>query len=113
MKHDDGADITMQISATVEQLMKRSETYAMLGAAIGLSAQTIGRKMRGEREWTANEIHRLATYFGVSESALYAGPEALFAGAGRRITDAPDPHDRGTTRRYSDDSAVSTLAAVA
>lgn len=73
------SEVDSVISATVEQLMKRTDSYASIGAALGLTAQSVGRRMRGEREWKAAEVRGLATYFGRSVSDFYAGPEALFA----------------------------------
>lgn len=76
--------VTRRISGTVEQLMKRSDTYDTIGAALGITGQSVGRKMRAEREWTAAEAERLALYFKCSVQTIYAGADALFAGVGSR-----------------------------
>lgn len=71
-----------RISAAVDQLMNRADTYETIGAAIGLTAQSVGRKMRGEREWSGAEVARLAAYFAVSSDVLLAGDAGVLAGVG-------------------------------
>lgn len=75
-----------KISAVLKQLMEwRGDTNETIAPVIGCTAQTVGRKRRGERGWAAGEVGLLAAHYGVSEDMFYRGADVLF----RRPGDSP------------------------
>ena len=54
------------IGITINQLMfTHRVTRKMLGDALGISGQTLGRKVRGQISWSLTEIFAIAAYFNI------------------------------------------------
>ena len=59
------------IGITVNQLMfTHRVTRKMLGDALGISGQTLGRKVRGQISWSLAEIFAIAAYFNIEVTDL-------------------------------------------
>ncbi len=85
------------ISAVTHLLMVyRQKSTTDLAAHLRMSVKSLGRRLRGELGWQADEVAAMADLFDVSVLAFYQGPDALMSGA-------------GTTRQYLSDTADPTL----
>lgn len=76
------------VGERVNQLLWRNKmTKRDLGSVLGLEGQSIGRKMRGERTWTLDELLLVARHFGVPLSDLVppAEYEPVLQGRGRSV----------------------------
>lgn len=49
-------------------------TVRQLGEAVGLNETQMSRRMKGSVPWRAQELVRIATYFGVTPGTLYRDP---------------------------------------
>lgn len=83
------------ISATVKGLYSgRSLTADDVARAIKVSHGTMNNRLRCKVPWTADEVQRLALFFGVERDDLYDGMDGIFpgpdGGASSRCTLAPN-----------------------
>ena len=63
--------VDAEVGALVHQLMwEKKITQTALGRAIGADQSTVGRKLRGERKWTLDEMRTVATELGTSVGYL-------------------------------------------
>ncbi|MGW6876191.1 helix-turn-helix domain-containing protein [Streptomyces xanthophaeus] len=54
------------------------ETWTELGAAVGLTTDTVSRRQKGTSAWTIADLGRLGDHWRISPSSLVSGPtEAL------------------------------------
>lgn len=54
------------------------ETWTELGAAVGLTTDTVSRRQKGTSAWTVADLGRLADHWRIAPSSLLTGPtEAL------------------------------------
>ncbi|GGZ89852.1 hypothetical protein GCM10010371_57170 [Streptomyces subrutilus] len=54
------------------------ETWTELGAAVGLTTDTVSRRQKGTSAWTLADLGRLADHWRIAPSSLLSGPtEAL------------------------------------
>ncbi len=75
------------VNATVEALMSvRRESRDSLAAVLGISRNSVWRRLAGQSEWTVSELAVLAAHFGLPAQTFMDGPVALF-GSGRRVSD--------------------------
>ena len=59
------------IGITINQLMfTHRVTRKMLGNILGISGQTLGRKVRGQISWSLAEIFAIAAYFNIEVADL-------------------------------------------
>ncbi len=73
--------VNERIGRAVDMLMTyRQEKRMIVAALLGVSPKTLGRRLSGQLDWTAEEVSLLAEHFDVPVSAFYAGPDALLAG---------------------------------
>lgn len=76
------SDDDRNIGRVVEHLMLRDgEKPTDLALILGNSRKTVVRRISGELDWTATEVRLLAQHYRVPVAVLYAGPDALLAGA--------------------------------
>lgn len=69
------------------ELTRHRLSHAQLGAAVNMSETQIGRRVRGEVEFSATEIRAIAVALGVPVDALLADTSAFDL----RPTKAADP----------------------
>lgn len=75
-------DEALNISRVVRHLMLRAdEDESDIALVIGTSRKTAKRRLSGELAWTAPEVAALARHYHVPVALLYAGEDALLAGA--------------------------------
>ncbi|MFE9934197.1 helix-turn-helix domain-containing protein [Streptomyces sp. NPDC005533] len=55
-------------------LVVTGENWTDLGAAIGLTTDTVSRRQRGYSLWTIADLGRLADHWQIAASSLIAGP---------------------------------------
>jgi transcriptional regulator with XRE-family HTH domain len=70
------SSIAERVAAEVRAEMARQRrTQAELAAAVGLSPQSIGRRLSGEHPFDVEELERAAAWLDVSVSSLLPGRE--------------------------------------
>lgn len=68
--------VDVEIGARVHDYLWRNRVpQNSMAPLIGMSQQSLGRKVRGDSAWTAGELHRLARLLRVSVSWLYGETE--------------------------------------
>lgn len=83
------SDVDTSISGVAEQaILWRKETREQLAKVLGVSTKTLGRRIVGDKPWTAREIALMAEHFGLPISTFYQGPDALFSAATTGATGA-------------------------
>ena len=74
-----------QISAVVDLLMiYRGKSRQELADVLGISLKTLGRRLRAELGWEADEVALMADFFDTSIVTFFDGPDALMSGAAKR-----------------------------
>ncbi len=68
--HDDGMTATAVGRNVAAELTRHRLSHAQLAAAVNMSETQIGRRVRGEVEFTATEIRAVAIALGVPVAAL-------------------------------------------
>ncbi len=80
-------NVNEKIGRVVDVLMTyRRENRLVVAALLGVSPKTLGRRLNGQLDWTAEEVSLLAEHFGVPIGVFYAGPHALLAGPGGEMS---------------------------
>ena len=71
---------TAALNANVRaEMVRRGETQVTLAAKLHVTQPTLSRRLRGEADWTINDLYRLAEVLQVPLSALLPGPDRASA----------------------------------
>jgi len=78
MKHAQRSQVTERVSRVVKILLARDGlNQADLAEILGYDASTVTRAMKGERNWSAQDIQQLAETFEVSPGLFFEEPDSL------------------------------------
>ena len=91
--------VDQRISAAVRGLIaQRRLTVAEVGRLVGMSRTTLYKRINNENAWEADEVDRLARFFGVSRDSLYEGRAEFVSGGTATVAAGA----RSSTDRASD-----------